>query len=41
MIRVRRIKKLNDFGIFQDFSWDNNTTEFSSRNIIYGWNYRS
>ena len=39
MIRVRRIKKLNDFGIFQDFSWDNNTTEFSSRNIIYGWNY--
>lgn len=39
MIRVRRIKKLVDFGIFQDFSWDNNTIEFSSRNIIYGWNY--
>lgn len=39
MKRIRRINKLVDFGIFQDFSWNNNTTEFSSRNIIYGWNY--
>lgn len=39
MIRIKRLKYLRQFGIFQDFSWDNQTTDFQSRNIIYGWNY--
>lgn len=39
MIRIKRIKYLRQFGIFQDFSWNNQTTDFQSRNIIYGWNY--
>lgn len=39
MIRLKRIKKIEDFGIFQNFSWDSNTRDFSTRNIIYGWNY--
>lgn len=39
MIRIKRIKYLRQFGIFQDFSWNNQTTDFQLRNIIYGWNY--
>lgn len=39
MIRIKRLKYLRQFGIFQDFSWNNQTTDFQSRNIIYGWNY--
>lgn len=39
MIRIKRLKYLRQFGIFQDFSWNNQTKDFQSRNIIYGWNY--
>lgn len=36
---IKRIKYLKRFGIFQDFAWNNNTSDFKTRNIIYGWNY--
>lgn len=39
MTKIKRIKQLKDFGVFSNFSWDSNTDDFKSRNIIYGWNY--
>ncbi len=39
MIQLKRIKRIENFGIFHDFYWDNNARDFGSRNIIFGWNY--
>ncbi len=35
---ILRINKLNNFGIFKDFSW-NGLDDFKKKNLIYGWNY--
>lgn len=36
---IRAINKLRDFGVFRDYRKTNAIEDFSSRNIIYGWNY--
>lgn len=36
---IRRIKSLQNFGIYNGFAWNANADEFSDKNIIYGWNY--
>ena len=35
---IKKISKLKDFGIFQDFTWGV-LDEFKKKNLIYGWNY--
>ena len=35
---IKKITKLKDFGIYNDFRW-NTLDEFSKKNLIYGWNY--
>ena len=36
---IKRIKKIKNFGIFNDYRPDGNLQEFNDKNIIYGWNY--
>ena len=36
---ITKITKIKEFGIFKDFSWDENLNPFKKRNLIYGWNY--
>jgi len=35
---IKKISKLKDFGIFQNFTW-NDLDDFKKKNLIYGWNY--
>lgn len=37
---IKRISKINEFGIFKDFRWpsDDALPSFKSKNVIYGWN---
>lgn len=35
---IKKISKLKNFGIFQEFSWKD-IEEFKAKNLIYGWNY--
>lgn len=35
----KKINKIKNFGIFQNFKWDSSTPEFQKHNIFYGWNY--
>lgn len=37
-IMIKKISKLRKFGIFRDFSWNNNIPDFKRFNLIYGWN---
>jgi len=38
-MRITRISRLRDFGIFRDFTWSSHDLEdFSTYNLIYGWN---
>lgn len=36
---IKRIEFIKKFGIFLDFSWNDNLPEFAKLNLIYGWNY--
>ncbi|MBU1246524.1 AAA family ATPase [Patescibacteria group bacterium] len=37
---IKRINKIKNLGVFQDFKWDTNTIpDFSKHNLFYGWNY--
>ena len=36
---IRTINRLKDFGVFRDYRKTNAIEDFSSRNVIYGWNY--
>lgn len=38
MSRIKRISLLRDCGIFRDFQWPKNLSEFGRYNLIYGWN---
>ncbi len=38
MSMISKISKLKNFGIFHDFSWGPNISEFKKFNLIYGWN---
>lgn len=35
---ITKIERLKDFGVFQNFSWDD-LGAFGKKNLIYGWNY--
>ena len=35
---IKRIKKIENFHVFKNFSWPPNLTEFKKFNLIYGWN---
>lgn len=35
---ISRISKLKNFGIFHDFTWKTELSEFKKFNLIYGWN---
>lgn len=35
---IKKIAKLKNFGIFHDFSWKTELSEFKKFNLIYGWN---
>ncbi len=37
-MKINKINKLKNFGIFQDFSWESNLPDFKKLNLIYGWN---
>lgn len=37
---ILSIKKVKDFGVYQDFSWVNGQIKtFKEKNVVYGWNY--
>jgi len=37
---IKRINKIKNLGVFQDFKWDTSTIpDFSKHNLFYGWNY--
>lgn len=35
---ISKISKLKDFGIFHDFTWKTELSDFKRFNLIYGWN---
>lgn len=35
---ITKVSKLKNFGIFHDFSWKTELSEFKKFNLIYGWN---
>ncbi|TYB96405.1 MAG: AAA family ATPase [Kosmotoga sp.] len=36
---ITRIKRVKNFGIFDDFSWKESCKDFHKYNFFYGWNY--
>lgn len=36
---ISKIEYIKKHGLFDNFHWNNNINEFSSFNLIYGWNY--
>ena len=37
---IKRINKIKNFGVFQDFKWNTSTIlDFNKHNLFYGWNY--
>ncbi len=38
MRRIRRVSRLRNCGVFRDFFWPRDLTEFGRYNLIYGWN---
>jgi len=35
---IDRISRLRDYGIFRNFTWPGDLSEFGRYNMIYGWN---
>ena len=38
MKKISRVSRLRDYGIFRDFRWSSDLSEFMRYNLIYGWN---
>lgn len=36
---IKKIKYIKDFGVFKDFTWNANMSDFKNFNLIYAWNY--
>jgi wobble nucleotide-excising tRNase len=36
---IKKINKIQDFGIFNNFNWTTSIPDFKQYNLIYGWNY--
>lgn len=36
---LKKIQRIKGLGVFNDYTPDEDTTEFGSKNLIYGWNY--
>ncbi len=39
MIPIERISRLRDVGVFRDFTWPADLSDFARYNLIYGWNW--
>ena len=39
MKRITRISRLRSCGVFQNFTWPSDLSEFGRYNLIYGWNW--
>jgi wobble nucleotide-excising tRNase len=37
-LKIERISRLRNHGIFRDFSWPSDLPDFKDKNLIYGWN---
>lgn len=35
---IKKIKKIENLGLFSDYTWDNSLQEFEKFNLFYGWN---
>lgn len=35
---IERIARLRGYGVFRDFTWPSNLSDFGKNNLIYGWN---
>ncbi|MGH1364862.1 MAG: AAA family ATPase [Calditrichia bacterium] len=35
---IKKIKRIKNLDLFSDYTWDNNLSDFSRYNLIYGWN---
>lgn len=38
-MKIKKIKKVRNFGTFDNFQWQNSCKEFEQYNFFYGWNY--
>ncbi len=38
MMSIQCIARLRNYGVFRDFSWPSDLTDFGRYNLIYGWN---
>ncbi|MBC7361200.1 MAG: AAA family ATPase [Candidatus Aminicenantes bacterium] len=38
-MKIRKIKRINNLGTFNNFQWQDNCQEFGQYNFFYGWNY--
>ena len=36
---IKRVNKIEKFGVFKDYKRTGNIEDFKKLNIIYGWNY--
>ena len=39
MKKITRISRLRDFGVFRNFKWPSELSDFGRYNLIYGWNW--
>jgi len=38
-MKIKKIKKIDKFGIFNDFKWQDDCQDFEQYNFFYGWTY--
>lgn len=38
-VQIKKINKVKNFGVFENFVWPSVLPEFTFKNVIYGWNY--
>ncbi|MCL6523940.1 MAG: AAA family ATPase [Thermoflavifilum sp.] len=38
-MRIKKISKIENLGLYKNFEWDNSCSEFKQFNFFYGWNY--
>ena len=35
---IKKLKKIKNLGLFSDYAWDSNLSDFDKYNLFYGWN---
>lgn len=38
-MRIKKISKIENLGLYKNFEWDSSCSEFKQFNFFYGWNY--